>query len=195
MPEAATYTNRKDHIRSIAQQLFRERGYAATSMRHLASEVGIEPASLYSHVKSKEEILHAICFDMAEAFFTAQKSISATLTPQERLRKGIIAHIDVVIQHRDAAAVFFHDWRHLGEKSLKDFRHLRHEYENIFRTILKEGMQKKAFRMQDENVTLYTLFSAMNWAYEWYSPERGHENVGMQIAEIVINGIKQNSNT
>jgi AcrR family transcriptional regulator len=190
MSETATYTNRKDHIRSIAQQLFRERGYAATSMRHLASEVGIEPASLYSHVKSKEEILHAICFDMAEAFFAAQKSVPSTLPYGERLRKSIIAHIDVVMAHRDAATVFFHDWRYLGEKSLKEFRKLRHEYEDIFRGILKEGMQSGAFRMQDETITLYTLFSAMNWAYEWYNPARGLKNVGEQIAEILLKGIK-----
>jgi AcrR family transcriptional regulator len=44
-----------------ALQLFSERGYADTSMRDIADLLGLQNASLYSHYRSKDEILeHAL---------------------------------------------------------------------------------------------------------------------------------------
>jgi AcrR family transcriptional regulator len=52
--------SKKDLILQKASALFRERGYATTSMRDLAESVGIEAASLYNHIQSKSEILQEI---------------------------------------------------------------------------------------------------------------------------------------
>ena len=49
--------NRKEEILIAAQELFRERGYAATSMADIGAKVGLLKGSLYSRFSSKEDIL------------------------------------------------------------------------------------------------------------------------------------------
>jgi AcrR family transcriptional regulator len=45
---AVVISKRKEQIAETAQNLFREKGFTASSMRDIAREVGVEPASLYS---------------------------------------------------------------------------------------------------------------------------------------------------
>jgi len=190
-----TYINRKDHIKQVAQQLFRKNGYTATSMRNLAGEIGIEPASLYSHIKAKEDILQQICFELAGSFFDAVNPICDSFSsPEEKLRKAIVAHIQVITNNLDASAVFFHDWRHLSAESLKKFRTLRSEYEELFRSIVRQGMAEGLFRKVNEKFMVLTIFSAMNWTYEWYQPgmNLNSEAIGNNLADMLINGLKAN---
>ena len=60
--------SRKEVIIKAAAKLFHEKGYKAASMRDLAVKVGVEAASLYNHIRSKSELLHDICFDVANIF-------------------------------------------------------------------------------------------------------------------------------
>lgn len=50
----------KEKIFEAAVDLFAQKGFDATSMREIAEVVGIKKASLYSHYKSKDEILEKI---------------------------------------------------------------------------------------------------------------------------------------
>lgn len=45
-----------DDIKTTALKLFANKGYEGTSMGNIAAEVGIRKASIYSHIKSKEEL-------------------------------------------------------------------------------------------------------------------------------------------
>ena len=69
MTASAPTLSRKTQIDRTATTLFRARGYAATSMRELATALGLEAGSLYSHIKSKQELLHSICFSLADTLF------------------------------------------------------------------------------------------------------------------------------
>lgn len=188
-------TDRKAQIRDIAQNLFRERGYAATSMRDLAKAVGIEPASLYSHIASKESILRDICFSMADEFFTELNRVDDGLSSDARLKEAIIGHIRVIRRNYDAAAVFLHEWRFLEEPNLSRFKHLRKQYEERFWQILDEGQHKGVFRPIERNIVLPTLFSSMNWAYEYIKPAAmlAPEEIGGAIWRLFFRGLQAQS--
>lgn len=162
--------DRKGQIHAAAQNLFRERGFAATSMRDLAKAVGIEPASLYSHITSKESILREICFHMADEFFEQLEQVDGQADPAEQLKRAIIGHISVIRKNYDASAVFLHEWRFLEEPNLSRFKALRREYEESFRQIMEAGQAAGQFRQMNMKIVLPTLFSSMNWAYEYVKP-------------------------
>lgn len=162
-------------------------------MRSLATQIGVEAASLYNHFPSKAAILEAICFEMAEEFQEAQAGILNDETPaDQRLRKAILAHVIIVARNLDSAAVFFQDWRHLPEPQLSEFRKLRKIYEQGFRAIIREGKENGLFRDVDDKFTVLTILSALNMMYEWYRPggEMKAQDIGEQLADNLINGIK-----
>lgn len=197
MSEALANLSRKEQVIRKAAELFKEKGYAAASMRDLAHMLGIEAASLYSHIKSKEEILRTLCFDMANEFRASLDQVEKQAgSASEKLRKGIIGHIQVMARDLTASAVFMNEHRHLSQPYLRDFLLLRINYINRFKKILEEGIKSGEFKNTiDKKLAVMTLFSSLNWMPMWYDPVGKIEPVelGYQLADMLVNGIKKNS--
>jgi AcrR family transcriptional regulator len=66
-----------EQILDAAAQLFAERGYAATSTRAIADQVGIRQASLYYHFPSKEQILEILLMRTVEPSAVAARYLEA----------------------------------------------------------------------------------------------------------------------
>lgn len=188
--------SRKEQIFRTAAELFREKGYVASSMRDLAQKLGIEAASLYSHIRSKEEILHNICFDMAAEFRKSLEEVEKqpNLTASEKLRRGIIGHVQVMARDLTASAVFMNEHRHLSQPFLRDFLLLRINYINRFKTIIEEGMKSGEFKSTiDKKLAVMTLFSSFNWMPQWYDPggEIDPVELGRQLTDMLVLGLKK----
>lgn len=188
-----TKVNRKQQIFEKATDLFQKQGYTATSMRDLAGYIGIEAASLYSHIKSKEEILQKICFQMANDFFQSLEQMELeTLSADEKLRMAVRSHVSVLTKDSSASAVFFSEWRHLSEPYLEDFLVMRTNYENRFIQIIIDGYKEGVFKKMDAKFTVLALLSSLNWMPSWYKPEGilSPEDIADNVTDVFINGLK-----
>lgn len=185
--------SRRDQIRLAAEELFRTRGYLATSMRHIADKMQLSGGgSLYAHIQGKEDLLWDIAIDAIDAFFAAQDAVLALdLAPVEKLRQAMIAHVEVIMNQLGAAAVYFDEWRHLGDERRQEFAARRDTYEQRFQSLIHAGIESGDFSIPDERfATLYVL-GALNAIRRWYRPEGrlAPDEVACLMADSVLTGL------
>lgn len=185
---------RKKHILEQAAALFKEKGYTASSMRDLADRVGLEPSSLYNHIRSKAEILREICLTNAERFTDGMKSIRASgAGPSEQLCELVRLHVRIATEDNSSITVFNDEWKHLDEESLKAFLKMRKEYEKALISILEEGLGTGAWYKHNVFVLMQSLLSSLRWVHQFYRPEKmgSPDDLADEIATIWLKGLEK----
>lgn len=193
MSETLT-SNRKQELINTAAQLFKQKGFASTSMRDLAAEIGMEAASLYHHIKSKDELLEVICFDLAGKLTTAIAEVNDIyFNAEDKLRMAIKNHVEILTQNIHFSTVFIQDWRHLTEPKLTEFRALRDAYEQGIRVIVQEGKNEDIFDDVDEKFAALTILSTLNWINEWYNPtgKMNAEQIAQKLSDFILGGLRK----
>ncbi len=181
---------RKKQIEQVATNLFKTKGYSATSMRDIAASVGIEAASIYSHINSKEEILHSICFRMANEFLTSiNEVLNANDSIIEKFRKTVVAHVDIITGDVAASAVFWNEWRHLSEPALSEFIAMQRQYENTFKSIIEQGVNEGLFEVPSVSFAVMAMLSSLNGIQKWRNYTLPPNELNTAFADIFIKGL------
>jgi AcrR family transcriptional regulator len=164
--------SRRQQIEDAASSLFRERGYAATSVRDIAQALNLQGGSLYAHVASKEDVLWAIVNRAADRFNAEVGPLAAgAAAPAHRLREMIVAHVGVVTSAQRDAAVFLHEWRFLSADRRAAMAERRDAYESLFRQAIAEGIAAGDFAATDPKMAAIAILSALNGIASWYRPD------------------------
>lgn len=176
-----------------AMHLFGKQGFTGTSMRDIANAVGLLPGSLYAHIESKEALLFDIVAGGIGQFIAAVESASSnTSDPVDKLRKMIIAHVEIVAENPERSQVVFHQWRYLGTESLPDAVERRKQYESYFIEAIRTGANAGVFKPAlNLRITVLTILGALNWTPEWFSPtgQLSATALGTLMADALLGGI------
>jgi AcrR family transcriptional regulator len=187
-----TSIDRRTEILSEAAKLFQAKGYGGTSMRDLAGKVGMEAASMYNHIRSKDELLEVLCFQVGDGYLSRLNEIRASdLSYVEQLRAIIRTHIRMMIDNGPAVNVANNDWKHLPPSALKRFTDARKRYEKGVAQLLEAGMAAGELRRMDTSVALFTLLSSVRWVELWYKPGRAIAPDALEdtITTLLLNGL------
>jgi len=186
---------RRQEIMGTALGLMRNKGYLNTSMRYIAGAVSMEAASLYNHIKNKEEILTNTCFGLAEALELGIKEVNDIyFNAAEKLKMAIHNHITVITQDLNASHLFIHEWRHLSEAMRNQFISRRDSYEKEFRDIVILGFEEGEFKDVDPKFATLTILASLNWVSEWYRPqgEMQPKEIAEKLTQFILAGLQKN---
>lgn len=178
-------TTRKEEIIKVAAMLFKEKGYNAVSMRDIAQAMDIKAASLYNHIKGKQEILSTLILKVAREFTDSMESITAQhMGTLQKIEKIIAIHIDITVNHSEGIAALNNDWMHLENEDLQYFIEMRDLYEANFRNIIQQGIKEGTLQPKHPEVILFSILSTLRTLYLW-NEKRGKLEVNVLKKELV----------
>jgi AcrR family transcriptional regulator len=190
---ADNHTKRDVIIREAAA-LFRKSGFRAASMRELADKLGVEAASLYNHIDSKNDLLQAICIRTGQEFIRMQHRIIAGGGPAHEILEQITrAHIRLMLSGYDEVYVANHEWKHLPEPALGQFLSLRRQYEKQLAEVIESGIKTKDLLPVQPQIAVLTILSALRGIEFWH---RNKKNISPQqledeMVKLLLQGIKK----
>ena len=188
----ANTETRKNEIQSAAAKLFGEKGFAASSVRDIASAVGLGAASLYNHMGSKDELLTKICFHCAQEFLDGMHAIDVDEKPPgEKIKELIKLHIHIALNDKSSVTVFNDEWRHLQEPFLSKFLELRRVYETAYLRIIHEGIERGDLKQMDAYLVYQMILSSLRWLHLPGAKKikQTENELTEQITSIILNGI------
>ena len=162
---------KRERILEEAVKLFYERGFSGTTLDDIATELGVTKPFIYTHFRSKVELLEAICRPTIELSLQAiLEAISAEGSVTDRLFAGVVSFTRVVLQRQANIAVYFREEKHLAKDALEEINALRKRFDKVLTHLLEEGRASGEFSIPDANVAALAIGGMVSWAYTWHRP-------------------------
>lgn len=167
----------RSRILDEAANLFLQRGYEGTSLRHLAEVVGMKAGSLYYHFSSKDELLTTILergIEVMHEAFDGAEAAYRDAEPYERVGAHVRAHLSALYENGPYTAAHVVTFRTAPESVRADLVPTRDAYEARWTTLLRDLQRSGSVGADvDVNVARLALFGAMNSSVEWFDAGRG----------------------
>lgn len=162
--------SRRGELLEAAARLFASRSYKGTSVRDIATAVGMLPGSIYYHFKSKEELLVAVHEQGVNHVKLAveQAVNNAGDEPWQRLTAAAVAHLDALLGDNPFSQVVTPEFtRGFDEPLRSTLIAQRDGYEAMFERLVErlpvpKGTNRRMLRL--------ALLGSLNWSLTWYRP-------------------------
>ena len=195
---SADYKVKRDEIVKAASRLFKERGYKSTTLAHVAEVAGVDRATVYYYVGSKEELFREAVQDLVNKNAAKAQRIfrSKELDAGQKLVKLVEALMCSYEEHYPHMYVYIQEEMHQVEGDTSEWalamsRHTR-RWETIFMKLVEEGMAEGIFRSDiPASISVNALFGMLNWTHRWFKPggKRNAKEIAAGFCQIFFNGM------
>jgi AcrR family transcriptional regulator len=199
--EAKSPAPLEEKHRMIAEavvSLFTEKGFHGTSMREIATAVGMSMGNLYHYISSKDDVLYLVY----RALYRKWEESSGALgteeikDPVERLRALMANMLRVTYQNMELTQMTLRESKFLQKPALKKVLSMESEYIDRFVKTIEEGIRKGIFK--PVNAKIMGNFIAYNMFFfplrSWYFQKTvSFEEVERQIMDFTLDALLRHS--
>jgi TetR/AcrR family transcriptional regulator, cholesterol catabolism regulator len=174
--------NRRQELVRVAAELFRRKGFDATSTRDVAAAVGMRSGSPFYHFKSKGELLFAVMDEGMQQAIAQQAAVLATvlahvqqsnLPARAVLRALVRNHFDTLLSAgNDFIPVMLYESRAITLPQRAHLAGLQSVYEAAWEPVLQTLHDAGHIRV-DVKLTRLLIFGALNWSVKWFDARKG----------------------
>ncbi|TDK46171.1 TetR/AcrR family transcriptional regulator [Antarcticimicrobium luteum] len=187
-----TLSESQSEILDAAAACFMKLGVRVASVDDIARSLGSTKGRIYHHFVSKGALLGAVRLQAPK--FTRQAVapvIDGTLPPGRNFHNMALAHVAAVFRTLPYHKVVMQHYTGLEAKSASDadramearIQAANASYEDLFRAVIRAGMEHGEFRRQNLSVALHSVLILLNAPVFWYSPRPGEpEDFTVQVA-------------
>jgi AcrR family transcriptional regulator len=184
--------SKRTEICRTAAQIFRNRGFDATSVSDVARALGMTKAGLYHYFESKEALLFEIMsYGLDRVRDEVVVPIRAIRDPEERLQQIVLRHASLATQGRGAVTHLNDEIRALPPASRRQLEERMRKYVEIVRDTLGELKTSGRLRDVDPTVAAYSLIGMILWLPRWFRQDGRltQQQVAKEMSKLVLSGL------
>jgi AcrR family transcriptional regulator len=184
-----------DTLTAVALEVFRERGYDATSMEHLAAAANLSKAAFYHHITGKEDLLARGLDRALAALFAVLDEAPATQgAALDRLRHVLMRVIE--LEHELLAEVTVLLRLRGNSPTERSALEKRRLFDRRVGELVSLAQEEGSIRSDvDSHLAARLAIGMATSIIEWYRPEGKlpASLLANQVVEISFTGLQNNS--
>ena len=154
-------------VRDAALRLFAHNGYAAVSMRAIATKVGVQAGALYNYTPDKQTLLFNLLHDHMEELLEAHQD-DITRSPLDRLHHFVDFHIRFHADRPGEVFISYMELRNLTVENFNIVETLRRRYEDRLEIILRQGAAAGNFVIADTKIATLAVIAMLTGVNTWF---------------------------
>ena len=199
---SADYAAKRKELVQIAAQLFKQHGFQATRIVDIASAAGLDRATAYYYIGSKEELFRTMIEEVLAGVHAEAERLTSDpkLSWLERLHTIFVALMISYERNYPATFVYIQERMHQIQTEKTDWAEATivkaRAFDKLLLTFITKAIDEGELRNDiAPRVVENALFGMLNWTHRWFVPGGGL--TGEQLAEgfwsIFIGGMKPTS--
>lgn len=180
---------KRERIIEVAGQLFYSQGFSKTTLDEVAERMNMTKPFIYSHFKSKTELLAEICSRGMRASLDAiTRIVSAGGSPAAQMEALVHDFLLAVLDNQGHIAIHAREQKHLEPKASAAISSMRRKFDKMLTRLVQEGVEAGEFKVGDAKIAALAIASMAIWSHVWFR-EGGRltkEQVAQQTVQLVM---------
>lgn len=185
----------REQVLKAAASLFKRQGYAATTLRQIADDAGIQAGSVYYHFESKDRILAEILdlgIDLVhQTVLDRLAALPEDASGREKFAAALEGHLTGLLQHGEYTSASIRVYGQLPTELRRSNQARRRKYTALWDRLLAEAQARGEIHSgADLHLTRLIVLGTINWTVEWFDASRGTlKEVVRQMVSILSDGL------